>query len=77
MVIRGERSANFPGELRRKGNHELTVLPPSLHDSVEIDASETTADLLNHSMVQGMAGIDDIWWNSGEIFRLIAGSRVG
>jgi hypothetical protein len=29
-----------------------------LHDSVEIDASETTADLLNHSMVQGVASID-------------------
>jgi hypothetical protein len=51
MVVGGERSANFPGELRQKGNHELAVLPPSLHDLVEIDVSETTADLLNHSMV--------------------------
>jgi hypothetical protein len=32
-----------------------------------MDAVETTADLLNHSMVQGMAGIDDIWWNSDEL----------
>jgi hypothetical protein len=61
MVVGGERMAKFPSELRRKGNHELAVHPPSLHDSVEIDTSETTADLLNHSMVQGMAGIDDIW----------------
>jgi hypothetical protein len=34
------------------------------------------ADLLNHSMVQGMARIDDIRWNFGEIFWLIAGSGV-
>jgi hypothetical protein len=30
-------------------------------------ATGTTVDLLNHSMVQGMTGIDDILRNSGEL----------
>jgi hypothetical protein len=75
MLVGGERTANFPGELRRKGNHELAVLPPPLHDSIYLDTAETTVDLLNHSMVQGMAGIDDIWWNSGELLQVIASNR--
>jgi hypothetical protein len=77
MVVGGEHTVKFPSELRQEGNHEFAVLPPPLHVSFEIDASGTTADLLNHSMVQGMTGIDDIWRNSGEILRDGEDSREG
>jgi hypothetical protein len=61
---------NFSARLLRKGFHEFAVLPPPLNDSFDMYAAGTTVDLLNHSMVQGMTGIDDILRNSGELHRL-------
>jgi hypothetical protein len=48
-------------------------LPDSLHQK----DPQTPALLPIYPTACGMASIDDIRWNSGEIFRLIAGSGVG
>jgi hypothetical protein len=61
--------------LSRKGIQKFVVLPPPLNDSFKMEAPGTTADLLNHTMVQGMARIDDSIWNSSELPRVGGDSR--
>jgi hypothetical protein len=53
--------------LRRDETHVFAVLLFPLHDSFEMEAPGTTAKLLYHATVTGVASIDVLELNSGEM----------
>jgi hypothetical protein len=67
MVTRDESLASFLIGLRREESHEFVVLLFPLHDSFEMEAPGTTVKLLDHSTVTGVASIDGMELNSGEM----------
>jgi hypothetical protein len=77
MVSGDERIVPNSGSDCAKGTMKFRGSQPLQLDSFLQHDLKAPALLPVYSTASGMASIDDTRWNSGEIFRLIAGSGVG
>jgi hypothetical protein len=77
-IVNGDESlASFLVGLWREETHKFVVLLSPLHDSYEMEAPGTTAKLLDHSTVTGVASIDSMELNSGEMHSVWAENADG